>query len=150
VPASSFHVEAADPASTRHRGDFMARQLRPHTRADAFDLVRAVGLTLPGVEAATKYDGSPLLRTGGCFVAGLAAHRSAEPGTLVVRIGLDEREWLLADAPDTYYVTDYYRPYPLLLVRLSRVDRDALHDLLSTSTRLAMEKTRRRARSREA
>ncbi len=128
----------------------MALQLRRHTPSAAFDLVKAVGLTLPGVEAATKYDGSPVLKTGGCFMAGLASHRSAEPGTLVVRIGLEEREWLLADAPDTYYVTDYYRSYPLVLVRLSRVDRDALHDLLSTSWRLTMEKTRRRARSREA
>jgi hypothetical protein len=83
-------------------------------------------------------------------MAGLASHRSAEPGTLVVRIGIEEREWLLEDAPDTYYVTDYYRPYPLVLVRLSRVDRDALHDLLSTSWRLATEKSRRRVRSRDA
>jgi hypothetical protein len=128
----------------------MALQLRRHTPCDAFDLVKAVGLTLPGVEAATKYDGSPVLKTGGCFMAGLASHRSAEPDTLVVRIGLEEREWLLEDAPDTYYVTDYYRPYPLVLVRLSRVDRDALHDLLSTSWRLATEKRRRRLRSRDA
>jgi len=122
----------------------MTPQLRRHRPTVAFDVVEAVGLTLPGVEAAIKYDGSPVLKTGGCFMAGLASHRSAEPGTLVVRIGLDEREWLLEDAPDTYYLTDYYRPYPLVLVRLSRVDRDALRDLLSTSRRLAMEKTRRR------
>jgi hypothetical protein len=128
----------------------MAPQLRQHTPTDAFDLVKAVGLTLPDVEAAIKYDGSPILKTGGCFMAGLASHRSAEPDTLVVRIGLEEREWLLEDAPDTYYVTDYYRPYPLVLVRLSRVDRDALHDLLSTSWRLATEKRRRRLRSRDA
>jgi hypothetical protein len=128
----------------------MAAQLRRPMPADAFDLVKAVGLTLPDVEAAIKYDGSPVLKTGGCFMAGLASHRSAEPGTLVVRIGIEEREWLLEDAPDTYYVTDYYRPYPLVLVRLSRVDRDALHDLLSTSWRLATEKSRRRVRSRDA
>lgn len=127
----------------------MAPQLRPQTPAQAFDLVKAVGLTLPDVEAAIKYDGSPILKTGGCFMAGLASHRSAEPGTLVVRIGLEEREWLLEDAPDIYYVTDYYRPYPLVLVRLSRVDRDALHDLLSISWRLATEKRRRRLRSRD-
>jgi hypothetical protein len=128
----------------------MAPQIRRHTGTAAFDVVTAVGLTLPDVEATIKYDGSPVLKTGGCFMAGLASHRSAEPDTLVVRIGLDEREWLLEDAPDTYYVTDYYRPYPLVLVRLSRVDREALHDLLSTSWRLAMAKTRRRVRSREA
>lgn len=111
-------------------------------------MVKAVGLTLPEVDATIKYDGSPVLKAGGCFMAGLASHRSAEPNTLVVRIGLDERAWLLDDAPETYYVTDYYRPYPLVLVRLARVDRDALHDLLSTSRRLALEKSRGTTRRR--
>ena len=70
-------------------------------RADTFDTVKDVGLTLPDVEAATKYDGSPVLRANGIFVAGIATHRSAEPGTLVVRSGLEERQWLLEDAPGT-------------------------------------------------
>jgi len=117
---------------------------KPATRAlaDVFETVRRVGLTLPGVEAATKYDGSPVLKVRGCFMAGLAMHRSAEPGTLVVRVGFEEREWLLEDAPDTYYVTDYYRSYPLVLVRLSRIDRDALRDVLSVSRRLTLAKAR--------
>ena len=116
--------------------------------ADAFEPVRTVGLALPGVEATTRYDGSPVLKLGGCFLAGLATHRSAEPDTLVVRVGFEEREWLIEDAPETYYLTDYYRRYPLLLVRLSRVDRDALRDLLSVSWRLTSPKTRNRGRSR--
>ena len=107
----------------------------------SFEMVKKIGLELPGVESATKYDGSPVLKVGGVFVAGLATHRSAEPETLVVRVELEERELLLQDAPETYYVTDYYRPYPIVLVRLARVDRDALHDLLSVSRRLALEKT---------
>jgi hypothetical protein len=72
-----------------------------------------------------------------------ASHSSAERDSLVVRVGLEERELLLEDAPDIYYVTDYYRPYPIVLVRLSRIDREALHDLLSVSRRLALEKTRK-------
>ncbi len=48
----------------------------------------------------------------GIFVAGLAMHPSAEPETLVVRADIEDREWLIADAPDTYYLTDYYRKYP--------------------------------------
>ena len=64
-------------------------------------------------------------------MAGLATHPSAEPETLVVRSGFDERELLLADAPDTYYVTDHYLKHPVVLVRLSRLDPDALRDLLS-------------------
>jgi hypothetical protein len=42
-----------------------------------------------------------VLKVGGCFMAGLATHHSAEPATLVVRSGFEEREWLLEDAPET-------------------------------------------------
>ena len=116
--------------------------------AEVFEIVRTIGLGLPDVEATTKYDGSPVLKLGGCFMAGLALHRSAEPETLVVRHGCEEREWLIADAPETYYLTDYYRGYPLVLARLSRVDRDALSDLLSVSWLLTAAKARHRGRSR--
>ena len=110
---------------------------------DAFEIVRSVGLELPDVEALTKYDGSPVLKVDGTFMAGLAMHPSVEPATLVVRFGIEEREWLLEDAPETYYLTDYYRPYPLILARLSRIDRDALRDLLSVSWRMAVAKAGR-------
>ena len=106
----------------------------------------AVGLSFSGVEAGIKYDGSPVLKAGGCFMAGLATHPSAEPGSLVVRMDLEQRDWLLDDAPDTYYVTDYYRPYPIVLVRLARVPQDALRDLLAVSHRLALDKSPRRRR----
>ena len=109
----------------------------------AFDLVEAVGLTLPGVAASTKYDGSPVLKRGGAFMAGMAMHASAEPETLVVRTTEEHRGSLLAEAPDTYYITDYYRPHPVVLARLARLDRDALHDLLSVSWRLTEAKARR-------
>jgi hypothetical protein len=109
-----------------------------------FTIVKTVGLTLPDVELATKYDGAPVLRIGGCFMAGIASHPSAEPNTLVVRVDFDERALLLEDAPQTYYVTEYYRKYPLVLVRLSRIDRDSLRDVLSMSRRLTLAKTRRR------
>jgi hypothetical protein len=83
------------------------------------------------------------LKVAGVFMAGLASHPSAEPDTLVVRSELDAREWLLADAPETFYLTDYYRRYPLVLVRLSRIDREALRDLLSVSWRMARAKAGR-------
>jgi hypothetical protein len=115
------------------------------TPAATFDAVRIAGLALPGVEAVTKYDGSPVLKVGGAFMAGLATHRSAEPDTLVVRAGFDERACLLEDAPETYYLTDYYRSHPVVLVRLSRIDREALRDVLSVSWRLTLPKGRARS-----
>ena len=113
----------------------------------AFDVVKAVGLTLPDVEATTRYDGSPQLKVGGCFMAGLASHRSAEPGSLVVRASFEDRDGFLEDAPEIYYVTDYYQKHPVVLVRLSRVDREALRDLLTASRRLALEKARKPIRN---
>jgi hypothetical protein len=141
----------------------MPRRRVTDASADPFERVKTAGLALPDVEATTKYDGSPVLKAGGSFMAGLATHRSAEPDTLVVRAGFEEREGLLGDAPAIYYVTEYYRKHPVVLARLSRIDRDALRDLLSMSWRLAMVKARTRggrgkrptpgkggARSREA
>jgi hypothetical protein len=59
----------------------------------------------------TNWAGSPVLRLRGCFMAGLASRRSVEPGTLVVRCALDNRERFIEDAPDTHYLTDEYQPY---------------------------------------
>jgi hypothetical protein len=123
---------------------------RRQTPADAFDIVRRAGLALPDVEATTRYDGSPVLKRGGSFMAGLATHPSAEPNTLVVRADYEEREWLVEDAPATYYLTDYYRKYPLVLVRLSHIEREALRDVLAVSWRLTAAKARTRVRSRQA
>ena len=125
----------------------MKRGLTRQTPSGTFDMVRTVGLALPHVEATTKHDGSPVLKMGGAFMAGLATHRSAEPETLVVRVGLEERKCLLEDAPETYYLTDYYRSHPVVLVRLSRIDCDALRDLLSMSWRVTLAKARPRGRT---
>ena len=76
-------------------------------------------------------------------MAGLATHPSAEPGTLVVKYELEARERLLEDAPETYYLTDYYQRYPLVLARLARIEPDALRDLLSVSRRLILTKSRK-------
>jgi hypothetical protein len=110
---------------------------------DAFSAVRKIGLTMDGVEAATSYDGSPRLKCRGVFMAGLATHPSAEPNSLVVRSEFDDRQLLLDDAPETYYVTDYYEKYPVVLARLDQMTDEALRDLLSVSRRLSLAKARR-------
>src|SRR5438093_269529 len=94
-----------------------------------FDTVRKIGLALPGVEESTAY-GSPALKVHGKLLAGIAVNRSAEPGSLGICVDFDARAELLAADPDVYYVTDHYVPYNIVLVRLSRVNRDVLRDLL--------------------
>ncbi len=94
-----------------------------------FDTVRSIGLALPGVDESTAY-GFPALKIHGKLLACVPAHRSAEPGSLVVRVDFEDRAELLAAAPDVYYVTDHYADYNAVLVRLSRVNPDVLRDLL--------------------
>ena len=115
-----------------------------HSACKLFDAVRSAARELPGVEDVIRYDGAPVLKLGGCFMAGLATHKSAEPDTLVLRYSTDDREWLLQDAPETYYLTSYYQPYPLILVRLRHVGHDALRDLLKVSWQLTAAKSARR------
>ncbi|HUE04298.1 MAG TPA: MmcQ/YjbR family DNA-binding protein [Bryobacteraceae bacterium] len=94
-----------------------------------FDTVREIGLALPGVEESTAY-GSPALKVRGKIMACMAINRSAKPGSLGVWVDFDDRVELLAADPDVFYVTDHYAPYNVVLVRLSRVKRDVLRDLL--------------------
>jgi len=108
-----------------------------------FEDVKAVALRLPEVEASEKYDGSPVLKARGSFLAGIATDESADADTLVVRMGHEERQYLLEDAPETYYVTDFYERQPVVLVRMELLSSDALQDLLSGSWRLAVKKGKR-------
>ena len=113
-----------------------------------FNTVREIGLALPGVEEGTAY-GSPALKVHGKLLACLPAHRSAEPGSLVVRVDFDDRTELLAAAPDVYYITDHYTDYNAVLVRLARVSPDVLRDLLGMAYKFVTAKAAPRAPSRK-
>ncbi len=112
-----------------------------------FDTVRDIGLALPGVEESTAY-GSPALKVRGKLMACVPTHRSAEPGSLVVRVDFDDRAELLAAAPDVYYVTDHYLNYTSVLVRLSRVTPVVLRDLLGMAHKFVTAHAARRSPSR--
>ncbi len=99
-----------------------------------FATVRAIGAKLPGVEVGTAY-GAPALRLRGTILACIASNKSAEPNTLVVRMGFDERDALIEDDSETYYLKDHYVNYDVVLVRLSKVSKDAMSDHLQNAWR---------------
>ena len=111
----------------------------PRSRID-FHAARRIALGLSDVEESTTY-GAPALKVRGKLLACIAIHKSAEPDSLVVCIGFDRRAELIATAPDIYYLTDHYLNYPIVLVRLSRIHRDALRGLLSMAWRFLTTKT---------
>ena len=100
-----------------------------------FRTVRSIGLRLPGVEESTMY-GSPALKLEGRMVACIASNKAAEPGTLVLRTTFEQREVMIAEEPETYYLKPHYETFPVVLVRLSRVTREAMQDLLAGAVRL--------------
>jgi hypothetical protein len=117
-----------------------------------FDAVRSLAGDLAGVEESTMY-GAPALKLHGKFLACIATNKAAEPDTLVVSVGFDQREALIAEDPAVYYLKDHYLDYPVVLVRLPRIDREALRGLLREAWRFVSTKpsrTRRASGSRRA
>ncbi|HEX5071725.1 MAG TPA: MmcQ/YjbR family DNA-binding protein [Gemmatimonadaceae bacterium] len=113
------------------------------------DDVRGLALALPEVEESTAY-GATSFKARGKMIACQAINKSAEPNCLMVKIPCEARDELIAAEPDVYYVTDHYVNYPSVLVRLSRVHRDALRDLFDMALHFATDTAKRRARPRKS
>ena len=110
-----------------------------------FDVVRELARRLPDVEESTGH-GAPSLKVRGKLLTCPAIHKSAEPDSLVVKIGFDQRAELIAADPDVYYVTNHYVNYPTVLVRLSRIHRDSLRDLLGMASQFVRNETETKKR----
>jgi hypothetical protein len=111
-----------------------------------FDTVRDMALQLTDVEAGSSY-GAPAVKVNGNVLASVPVNPSAEPNSVVFRIDFDLRSSLLTAQPDIYYVTDHYRAYPTVLVRLSRISRDQLRELLGLSWSFVSAKKAARKRA---
>ena len=95
-----------------------------------FVQLSAAAVKLPGVEISKSY-GTPALKVRGKMLA-----RLKEDGeTLVLRTDFVSRQILTQADPDTFFFTDHYRDYPLVLVHLSKVTKSALPDLLERAWR---------------
>ena len=105
----------------------------------AFRAVRSIGTALPDVKDASGPRGTAL-KINGRLLACAAIHKSAEPDSLMVRIGRERRAALLAQDPGTYYVTKHYEPHAAVLVRLSRVTRPSLERLLAEAWEFVRER----------
>ena len=91
-----------------------------------------MALALPNVAEGTSY-GTPALKIKGKLFIRLREDLDA----IVLKMPFDQRDELMAAESETYFITDHYREYEWVLVRLSRVRADALSDLLQTACRAA-------------
>src|ERR1700734_1118383 len=97
---------------------------RKTSRAAGVDYatVRELALDLPDVVDSSTLRGVSY-KVHGKLLACKAIHRSAEPETLMVRVGAADRDRLIDAEPDSYYLTAHYMPNESVLVRVASVDR---------------------------
>lgn len=117
-------------------------------RGLGFADVRRIASGLDGVEEASAY-GAFCLKVKKKMIACVAINKDAEPNSLMIRVPIEQRDELIAEQPDIYYLKPHYEPYPCVLVRLGRVHRDALRDLLTGAWRRASTEKPRRSKSRK-
>jgi hypothetical protein len=116
----------------------MARRKHPGDtkRGVTFEAVRLAAKGLPDVVVSTSY-GTPALKVRGKLLARL--HQDGE--CFVLRADLLDREILIQSDPAVFFITDHYRDYPWILVRLLTVDPEELPDLMKRAWRLVAPKS---------
>ncbi|MGH2435944.1 MAG: MmcQ/YjbR family DNA-binding protein [bacterium] len=91
-----------------------------------------IGLALPETEVSTWF-GTPSLKVAG---KGFIRLRTEAEGGLVVLCSLDEKERLLESGDPAYYTTPHYDGFGAILVKLKKVDRAALAELVTNAWRI--------------
>jgi len=97
-----------------------------------YNVVRELGLELPRAEEDLYYR-MPALKVNGEIFVVQTGHRSAEPNSISVPVGFKRREQLVAADPRVFYLKPHYEPYPVVLVRLDCIERDALQRVLRSA-----------------
>ena len=100
-----------------------------------FDDVRRIALALPRVVEGTSY-GTAAFHVGKKFLL-----RLKEDGvTIALKISFDDRDYLMRAKPKTFFVTDHYRNYPAVLVRLGKIREREMRDVLQRSWQFLTKK----------
>ncbi len=99
--------------------------------------IRQHMMTLPGTTERLSH-GTPAF-----YVNKKMLTRIWEDGEVLVVRTDDREKWLQAD-PNTFFITDHYRNYPTMLIRLGKVQPDDLKQLLTTAWLSRASKTQLR------
>ena len=103
---------------------------KPLRTGMTWDEVRKIALKWPGMADSRSY-GTAALKVCGKFVA-----RLREDGeTVALRVDVLERQERMAADPAAFFVTDHYVNYPAVVVRLAKVKRRDLAELIEAAWR---------------
>jgi len=97
---------------------------------DPFDRVRKIALAFPGVAESETF-GSPSLKVNGKYLAQIWQ----DGQSLILSMEIIERDMWLQAEPDIFFITDHFRDWPGVLIRLDQIDDDLLRDLIEKTWR---------------
>ena len=87
---------------------------------------RKIALSFPDALEKISY-GKPAFAVGKKFFTRFRA----EDESIVLIVGsIDERDMMIESDPKTFHITDHYKDYPSVLVRIARIDAKTLHGML--------------------
>ena len=120
----------------------MSRRPTRSKQGTSWEDVCKVARQLPGVTEGVSY-GTPALHVGKRFLA-----RLKEDGeTMAIKIGFSDRDVLLELDPSVFYLTDHYRPYSAVLVRLKKAPLELVEQVLEQAWRFQAPRSTARART---
>lgn len=101
--------------------------------------VSELALSMPDVEGKTSWGMHAFKAGKKLFAVEPYPRPDVEPSSLGVTMSFEERDRRLAAHPDVYYLTNHWAKYPGVLVRLSRIGREELREILAAAWHYAME-----------
>ncbi len=88
---------------------------------------RKIALSFPEAHEKSSY-GHPSIFIAKKFFTRLRK----EDDSIVLIVGsIDEREMMIESDPRTFHITEHYRDYPSVLVRIGRINEKTLHGMLA-------------------
>jgi len=112
------------------------------------DDVRKIALGMTGVAETTSY-GTPAFKARGKLFARLLPPTNESGDVLMVVVDPLARDALVESEPKLFFVTKHYENYPMVLVRLPKIDRALLREMLHDARRIAAPEKGLRARVRD-
>lgn len=107
-------------------------KVMPAAIARAHERFLRIALSLPGAELSTSY-GTPSVKVRGRL---MSRWRTEAEGALAIRCDFLDRQILLQAHPEVFFLTEHYRDYPMILIRLEKISRRELLDVVDRAWRL--------------
>jgi hypothetical protein len=88
--------------------------------------LKKIALSFPETEEGTSYTHPAILASKKFFTR----YRKEDNSAVLIVAGMEYRDMLLEMDPKTYFITEHYKNFPSVLVRLERVTKDEVRTML--------------------